>query len=99
MSLTQYLDLEFTKWTAKTRLILLKYKAGFVFLPFSLGTVLLFPYPVSQILMWLAAAMLIKLGYKFTYLMSNSADPDKLASSEASWSGSTLFEKRRAYPG
>ena len=25
--------------------------------------------------------------------MSNSADPDQLASSEASWSGSTLFAK------
>ena len=25
--------------------------------------------------------------------MSNSADPDQLASSEANWSGSTLFEK------
>ena len=28
----------------------------------------------------------------FTYLMANSADPDQLASSEANWSGSTLFE-------
>ena len=27
---------------------------------------------------------------KFTYLMTNSADPDQLASSEASWSGSTV---------
>ena len=25
--------------------------------------------------------------------MVNSADPDQLASSEANWSGSTLFEK------
>ena len=25
--------------------------------------------------------------------MSNSADPDQLASSEANWSGSTLFAK------
>ena len=25
--------------------------------------------------------------------MTNSADPDQLASSEANWSGSTLFEK------
>ena len=25
--------------------------------------------------------------------MANSADPDQLASSEASWSGSTLFAK------
>ena len=31
--------------------------------------------------------------YKFTYLMTNSADPDQLASSEANWSGSTLFAK------
>ena len=31
--------------------------------------------------------------YKFTYLITNSADPDQLASSEANWSGSTLFEK------
>ena len=31
--------------------------------------------------------------YKFTYLMANSADPDQLASSEDSWSGSTLFAK------
>ena len=29
--------------------------------------------------------------YKFTYLMSNSADPDQLTSSEANWSGSTQF--------
>ena len=28
-----------------------------------------------------------------TYLMTNSADPDQLASSEANWSGSTLFVK------
>ena len=31
--------------------------------------------------------------YKFTYWMANSADPDQLASSEANWSGSTLFAK------
>ena len=31
--------------------------------------------------------------YKFAYLMANSADPDQLASSEANWSGSTLFAK------
>ena len=31
--------------------------------------------------------------YKFTYLMTNNADPDQLAFSEISWSGSTLFEK------
>ena len=31
--------------------------------------------------------------YKITYLMANSAEPDQLASSEANWSGSTLFAK------
>ena len=31
--------------------------------------------------------------YKFTYLIANSADLDQLASSEANWSGSTLFAK------
>ena len=31
--------------------------------------------------------------YKSTYLMTNSIDPDQLASSEANWSGSTLFAK------
>ena len=31
--------------------------------------------------------------YTFTYWMTNSADPDQLASSEANWSGSTLFAK------
>ena len=31
--------------------------------------------------------------YEFTYWMANSADPDQLASSEANWSGSTLFAK------
>ena len=31
--------------------------------------------------------------YKFTYLLPNSAYPDQLASSEANWSGSTLFAK------
>ena len=31
--------------------------------------------------------------YKFWYLMANGADPDQLASSEANWSGSTLFAK------
>ena len=30
---------------------------------------------------------------KFAYLMTNNADPDQLASSEANWSGSTLFAK------
>ena len=29
--------------------------------------------------------------YKITYLMANSAAPDQLASSEANWSGSTMF--------
>ena len=29
--------------------------------------------------------------YKFKYWLANSADPDQLASSEANWSGSTLF--------
>ena len=28
-----------------------------------------------------------------TYLMTNSADPGQLSSSEASWSGYTLFAK------
>ena len=36
--------------------------------------------------------------YKFTYLMTNSADPDQLASSEAIWSGHTVC-KGRIYPG
>ena len=31
--------------------------------------------------------------------MANSADPDQLSSSEASWSGSTLFAKVSARPG
>ena len=31
--------------------------------------------------------------YKFKYLMTNCADPDKLASKEATLSGSTLFVK------
>ena len=31
--------------------------------------------------------------YKFKYRMANKADPDQLASSEASWSWSTLFAK------
>ena len=31
--------------------------------------------------------------------MANSADPDQLVSSEANWSGFTLFEKGRVYPG
>ena len=31
--------------------------------------------------------------------MANSADPDQLASSEANWSGSTLFAKASAGPG
>ena len=33
--------------------------------------------------------------YKFTYWMTNSADPDQLPSEEANWSGSTLFAKVR----
>ena len=32
--------------------------------------------------------------YKFAHLMANSADPDQFASSEANWSGSTLFAKQ-----
>ena len=36
--------------------------------------------------------------YKFTYFIENSADPDQLASSEANWSGSTVF-KGKVYPG
>ena len=36
--------------------------------------------------------------YTVTYLMANSADPDQLTSSEANWSGSTLFAGR-VYPG
>ena len=32
--------------------------------------------------------------YRFASLMANSADPDQLASSEANWSGSTLFAKQ-----
>ena len=31
--------------------------------------------------------------------MTNSADPDQWASSEANWSGSTLFAKGKIYPG
>ena len=31
--------------------------------------------------------------YKFTFLMTNSAEPHQLASEEANWSGSTLFAK------
>ena len=31
--------------------------------------------------------------------MTNSADPDQLASTEANWSGSTLFVKNGVYPG
>ena len=31
--------------------------------------------------------------------MTNSADSDQLASSEANWSGATLFIKGRVYPG
>ena len=33
----------------------------------------------------------IQCGHKFIYWMTNSADPDQLASEEANWSGSTLF--------
>ena len=29
--------------------------------------------------------------------MKNSEDPDQLASDEASWSGPTLFKKKREY--
>ena len=38
---------------------------------------------------------LIDLGclYKFTYFVTNSANPDQLASEEANWSRSTLFAK------
>ena len=38
---------------------------------------------------------LLDLGFwqKLTYLMTNSVDPYQLASSEANWSGSTLFAK------
>ena len=36
---------------------------------------------------------------KFTYLMANSADPDQLASSEANWSGSTLFAQKQGISG
>ena len=35
--------------------------------------------------------------YKFTYLITNSADPDQLVSEEANWSGSALFDKGRKY--
>ena len=31
--------------------------------------------------------------YQFTCCIENSEDPDQLASSEASWSGSTLFTR------
>ena len=31
--------------------------------------------------------------YIFSYWLTNSADPDQLASSEANWSGSTMFAK------
>ena len=31
--------------------------------------------------------------YEFTCCIENSVDPDQLASSEASWSGSTLFRR------
>ena len=42
---------------------------------------------------WCSAFRLLDLDclYKFSYWMANSADPDQLASSEANWSGSTLF--------
>ena len=36
--------------------------------------------------------------YEFTYLMTNSVDPDQLASTEAYWSGS-IVSKCRAYLG
>ena len=35
---------------------------------------------------------------KFTYLMTNSVDPDQLASSEDNCSGSTLFAKAGHIP-
>ena len=39
--------------------------------------------------------------YKFTFLITNSADPDQEASSEVNWSESTLFAKGAGglYPG
>ena len=37
--------------------------------------------------------LILIIAIKFVYLMANSADPDKLTSSEANWSGSTLFAK------
>ena len=37
--------------------------------------------------------------YKFTYWMTNSADPDQVASSEATWSGSTHCLQRHGISG
>ena len=37
--------------------------------------------------------ILINNYYEFTCCTENSVDPDQLASSEASWSGSTLFTR------
>ena len=34
--------------------------------------------------------------YKLKYLMTNSADSDQLASSDANWSGSTVFAKSKS---
>ena len=42
----------------------------------------------SDYLIWIVA-----INSHTMYLMANSADPDQLASSEANWSGSTLFAK------
>ena len=44
---------------------------------------------------WFQAKQITWSGFdtKFTNLMTNSADPDQLASEEANWSGSTLFAK------
>ena len=38
--------------------------------------------------------LIVDCGYKFMYWMTNSADPDQLASIEANWSGSTLCKGR-----
>ena len=36
--------------------------------------------------------------YKFKNLLANSADPDQLASSEANWTGASLFVKTGHIP-
>ena len=46
------------------------------------------PHPL---LIFSQSGYLIRCWFKFTYLMTNSAYPDQLASSEANWSGSILF--------